>query len=218
MPYAIETSQKVQALVDAVIEDGEFDATPAQALRWLNGRQKQLTARSGCYRKTLSLGNTTSGQDTYTLPADVVRVLQVTVGSLPYPEMRHSDFALLEAHWEFLYGVGGIMGRDDSAAGNPQIRIAPVPGTEAQTLSIYAIMLSPDMALGDDTTLVVPPDYYEALVSAAIGTGSRGEARYDIAGTAESNFAASCQELTTATAKRFRPIGQQKARVRGYYR
>lgn len=213
MPYAVETSAKVQGLVDAVLEDGEFDATPAQALRWLNSRQKQMTARSACYRKTISLGSTVEGQAVYPIPADVVRVLQVTVGGFPYPEQRHGDFALLEKHFERLIGPGGIMARDDSGAGNEQIRIAPTPGNEPLALSIYAIMLSPDLSLTDDSTLVVPPDYYDALIAGAIGTGSRGEARYDIAGVAETAFAASCQELNVATRRKFHGPGPARIRV-----
>lgn len=207
------SGEQVQELVNGVIEDGEFDVTPAQALRWLNSRQKQMTARSACYRKTLSLGSTVQGQAVYAVPADVVRVLQVMVGEFPYPEVRHIDFAMLENGWEFLIGEGGVMARDDSGAGNAQIRISPTPGNEPQALSIYAIMLSPDLVLGDDTTLVVPPDYYDALIGAAIGTGSRGEARYDIAGVAESAFAASCQELNVATRRKFHGPGPARIRV-----
>jgi hypothetical protein len=213
MPFAVETSVKVQGLVNAVIEDGQFDVTPTQALRWLNSRQKQMTARSACYRKTLSLGNTVEGQATYAVPADVVRVLQVTVAEFPYPEVRHIDFTMIANGWEVLIGEGGVMARDDSGAGNAQIRISPTPGNESQPLSIYAIMLSPDLVLGDDTTLVVPPDYYDALIAGAIGTGSRGEARYDIAGTAETAFAASCEELNVATRRKFHGRGPARIRV-----
>lgn len=208
----------VAELVNAVIEDAEFDATPEQALRWLNTRQKKMTARSGCYRKTLALGNTVSGQAVYALPAGVVRVLQVTVGTFPYIEARHDDFARLGARWEIIWGEGGVVGRDDSASGVAQLHIAPTPGDAARSISVYAIMLAPDLMIGNDSTLVVPADYYDGLISGAIATGSeRTEARYDIAQAGEAKYDAACRELSTATARRFRPVGQQKARVSGYY-
>jgi hypothetical protein len=218
MPFVIETGEEVQALVNAVIEDGEFDATPAQALRWLSSRQKKMTARTACYCKTLSLGNTVAGQDTYSLPAEIVRVLQVTVGTFPLTQARHDDFAKLAAHWEILLGEGGIVGREDSAGGAAQLRIAPTPGDALSSIAVYAAMLSPGLVIGDDATLVIPADYYDALISGAIATGSeRTEARYDIAAQAEGKFDAACQELAAATTRRFRPVGQQKARVSGYW-
>lgn len=218
MPFVLETGEAVQGLVNAVIEDAEFDATPAQALRWLNTRQKKMTERSACYCKTFSLGNTVAGQDTYSIPAGIVRVLQVTVGDFPYLQARHDDFAKLAAAWEILLGEGGIVGREDSAGGSAQLRIAPVPGDALRTITVYAAVLSPDLILNDDSTLVIPSSYYDALISGAIATGSeRTEARYDVAAQAEAKFDAACQELAAMTTRRFRPVGQQKARVSGYY-
>lgn len=214
MTFVIETGQLVQGLVNAVIEDADFDATPEQALRWLTARQRTMSARSLCNRKTLNLGSTVSGQDIYGLPPGIIRVLEVSVGGLSYGEARHADFVGLLNAWSVICGPGGVAARQDTAMGTTQLRIFPAGGQEAQPISVYAVTLAPDLALADDSTLVVPPEYYEALVSGAIATGTgRGEARPDLASAFGTEFAEACQELKMATRRKFRRSGALQLRV-----
>lgn len=218
MTFVVETGEAVQRLVNAVIEDADFDATPAQALRWLNTRQQLMCERTLCYRKTLSLGNTVSGQDVYSLPAGVVRLLQVSVGGLTYEHATHGDFSALGNGFEWLVGEpgmsGGVAGREDSAAGTTQLRVFPVPGETPLAIAVYAAMIAPDLVVGEDNTLVIPPQFYDGLVEGAIATGSaRGEARTDLAAQFEEKYAAACQELKLATRVKFRRSGPAQIRV-----
>jgi len=218
MPFVVETGEAVQQLVNAVIEDADFDATPAQALRWLNTRQKLMCERTLCYRKTLSLGNTVEGQDVYSLPAGVVRLLQVTVGDVTYEQATHRDFSALAHGFEWLVGEpgvsGGVAAREDSPAGTTQLRVFPVPGETPLPIAVYAAMVTPDLVIGQDSTLVIPPQFYDGLVDGAIATGSgRGEARTDLAAQFEEKFTAACQELKLATRVKFRRSGPTQIRV-----
>ena len=218
MPFVVETGEAVQQLVNAVIEDADFDATPAQALRWLNTRQKLMCQRTLCYRKTLALGNTVEAQDTYTLAPGVVRLLGVTVGDITYEHATHSDFSALAHGFEWLVGepgmTGGVAGRDDTAAGTTQLRIFPVPGEAPLAIAVYAAMVSPDLVIGQDETLVIPAQFCDGLVDGAIATGSaRGEARTDLAAQFEEKFTAACQELKLATRLKFRRSGPAQIRV-----
>lgn len=220
MPFAVETATEVPALVNAVIEDADFDATPAQALRWLSERQQLMCARTLCYRKTLALGNTVAGQDVYALPPLIARLLQVTVGDVTYEHATHRDFSALSHGWEWLVGEpgmsGGVAAREDSGAGETQLRIFPAPpeGEAALAIAAYAAMISPPLALNDDTTLKIPSQYQPGLVDGAIATGSgRGEARTDLAAQFEEKFTAACNELKLATRLKFRRSGPAQIRV-----
>lgn len=214
--FALESGEAtVQELVDAVLEDAEFDATPAQALRWLTDRQRQMCARSLCYRATLNLGNTVQGQDIYPLPGGIIRILQVTVGDQVYDHARHSDFSNGAARWIWLSGPGGLAGREDLAAGVSQLRVFPIPaeGSEPQAIVAYAVMQAPALAIGEDSTIVVPLDYKTALIEGAIATGNRRESRHDLAQPCEEIFNTACNELKLATRRKFRTAGSLQLRT-----
>jgi hypothetical protein len=212
----------VAELVAAVLEDGEFDATEAQVLRWLNTRHKQMCARSGCYRKTVNLGPLVAGQVLYAVPAEVLEILEVRVGDYVYGKARHNDFAEGEQGWVWLSGPGGIAGRDDDEEGQQHLRIFPAPksgvlpelGTD---VVVYGKCQPPQLILGEDENIKITDDYVDALVSGAIATGMlRVESRPDLASTHEALFDAACSELRIATNKKFRGSGPAQIRVVGY--
>lgn len=211
----------VAELVQQVLEDGQFDATSAQALRWLNVRHKQMCARARNYRKALNLGPTVAGQDVYSIPAAVVEILQVTVGSYVYGAARHTDFAEGATGYLWLGGIGGIAGRDDTASGEPVLKLFPIPTSGAvpeagAALTVLAAVTPPELAEGDDTTLKIPAEYTDALVAGAIATGLRRmEHRADLATTHEQIFTEGCTELLRATNRRFRGSGPALIRVQG---
>lgn len=212
----------VAGLVAGVLEDGQFDATPAQALKWLNTRHRQMCARARCYRQMLSLGATVEGQLGYPVPPRVVEVLQVTVGGMVYGAARHTDFAEGERGWIWLGGgEGGIAGREDAASGQQMLRLYPAPlagraPEPGEDVELYAAVQPPALVVGSDATLVVPDDYLDALVSGAIATGMlRVEARQDLAAPHEQIFTTGCEELLRATNRRYRGAGPARIRLLG---
>lgn len=212
----------VLELVEAVLEDGQFDATQAQVLRWLNTRHKQIVVRARSFRKQLSLGKTVAGQASYVLPAGIVEILQVTVGGYVYGQARHNDFAEGELGYIWLGGgMGGIAGRDDTAAGEPQLRIFPAPkaGLSPEPggdISVYAAVEPPQLVVGEDASIKIPDEYTDALVSGAIATGMlRVESRPDLAAQHEAIFEKGCGELLRVVNRRFRGTGPARIRVMG---
>lgn len=214
-------STTVAELVAAVIEDGQFDATEAQVLRWLTVRQRQMCARAGSYRKAITLGTTTVGVDSYAVPAEVVEILQLTVGGYVYGVARHQDFARGERGWLLLSGEGGVAGRDDTAGGEQRLKLFPTPaeGTSPEPgaeVVAYCVCLPPDIATGQDATIVIPGDYVDALVAGAISTGMlRSEDRVDLASANEQIFQGGCRELIRATNRRYRGSEPPTLRVVG---
>ena len=214
-------ADSVAQLVAQVLEEGQLDASETQALRWLTVRQRQLCRRSKWYRKTLSVGPTLVGVATYALPEEVVEILYVEIDSKPYGHLRHQDPAEGALGWLWLGGTGGIAGRQDSSAGAQQLWIFPTPivggPLEAgKPISLWAVCRPPDLSATDNTTLVVPGEYMDALVSGAIATGLlRTEDRPDLAANHEQTFTAACAELTQQSNRRFRGVGPAQIRVVG---
>jgi hypothetical protein len=211
----------VAQLVAQVLEEGQFDATNAQALRWLTVRQRQLCRRSKWYRKTLSIGPTVDGQASYALPAEVVEILMVEVDGYVYGHMRHQDPSEAAKGWIWLGGSGGIAGRQDSSAGEQQLWIFPTPYAggslePGKAVSVYAVVRPPDLVEGDDTTLVIPGEYMDALVEGAIATAMlRTEDRPDLAAGHEQIFTTACGELSQQSNRRYRGVGPAQIRVVG---
>lgn len=214
-------SDTVAQLVEQVIDEGQFDASNAQALRWLTVRQRQMCRRSKWYRKTLSVGPTADGQATYTLPDEVVEVLMVLVDGKVYGHLRMQDPPEGALGWVWLGGTGGIAGRADSDSGEQQLQLFPAPLAGGQLepgkpISVYAVCRPPDLSEANDATLVIPGEYMDALVSGAIATGMlRTEDRPDLAGNHETVFVNACGELAQQSNRRFRGVGPAQIRVVG---
>jgi hypothetical protein len=211
----------VAELVASVLEDGQMDATEPQVLRWLNTRHRQMCARSRCYRQALEIGNTKEGQVSYSLPAGIVEILQVTVGGYVYGTARHNDFAEGELGYVWLSGVGGVAGREDSAQGVSSLRLfpAPKPGVQPEPgtpIVVYAAMQPPVLAVGEDGAIQIGDDYVDALVAGALATAMlRVESRPDLAANYEQIFTTGCNELLRQTNRKFRGTGPALIRVRG---
>lgn len=210
----------VASLVANVLAEGNFDATEAQALQWLSRRQRQMCARSRCYRKKLSIGPTVSEQQDYAVPAEVVEIREVLVNGLTYGTGRHVDLAQGAQGWLWLDGLawngGGIAMRDDDAEGTRKIALFPTPTEAGLEVVLIAVCLPPDLAVGQDTTIKVPLDFMDALVAGAIATGLRRiESRPDLAVPFETEFTNGCSELMMQTNRRFRGAGAAQIRVQG---
>lgn len=208
----------VSQLVSDVLTEGSFDADSSQALKWLNRRHRKMVARSRCYRKTTEIGPTVASQRDYAIPADVVEILEVTVAGMPAGRARHVDLALGALSYVILSGDGRVLAPEESATGAAEIGLYPSPDTAGQSIQMRAAFLPPDLATGDDTTLKIPQDFTETLVSGAIAWGLRvapGDFRADLAQSFEQEFNDGCEELRRQVARRYRATGPSQIRVQG---
>ncbi len=217
-----DSAATIAGLVEAVKEDGQFDASEAQVLRWLDERHRRMVAESKCYRQQLEIGKLVSGQALYVVPPTIIEIMQVTVGGYVYGAARHSDFAEGELGYIWLGGTGGIAGRDDSGSGESLLRIFPAPSSTGGTpavgsaIMVYAAMQPPPLQAGQDSAIKVGDDYLSALVSGAIATGMlRMESRPDLAQPHETVFADGVAKLVRATNRRYRGTGPALIRVVG---
>src|SRR5215472_9700364 len=106
-------SRTVKELVEAVLTEGNFDATESQVLSWLNTRHELMCARTKCYRRKIQIGPTVAEQNGYPLPPEVMEIREVQVQSstttppglgVPYGAGRHIDLAEGALHYIWLGG------------------------------------------------------------------------------------------------------------------
>lgn len=208
----------VQQLVTDVLTEGSFDATSDQALRWLNRRHRSMVARSRCYRKTVNIGPTVANQRDYALGSDVVEIFEVTVNGMPAGRARHVDLALGALSYVILSGDGRVLAPEEDATGGAEIGFYPTPDTAGQTINVRAAFMPADLSTSDDTTLKVPADFYDPLVSGALATAlsrAPGDFRPDLADRHEQAFTAACEELRRRVNRRYRATGPSQIRVVG---
>jgi hypothetical protein len=210
----------VSQLVTDITAEGAFDADPAQVLRWLDRRHKQMCARAGAFRKTASAGVTVAGQQSYAVPAGLLEALEVTVGGVTYTRGRHTDIASGDAL--VLGGTGGIFLDTADSAGVQQVALFPVPSDPGDAISVYGLYAAPDLATtpgaGVITSVLVDDDAVEGLLHGVFATAlSRpGEARWDLAQAHEASFETACLEFKRRVTRRLRGSGPSQIRVIGY--
>lgn len=207
-------AERVPALIAAVLKEGDFDVDEPTALRWLSDAHRLMVKRSECYRRRISLGETVASQGSYSLPEEVVEVIEVLVGGLPYGRGRHSDIAAWAQGWLMMSGIGGIAVEDESSGGAYELALVPPPIEGGAPIEVYAVCRAPALLATDDTTLKVPPEYDPALIAGAFSTGlARDEGRSDLAAGWRAEFEAGCVELRREVTKRNAP---RRARVSGF--
>jgi hypothetical protein len=200
----------VQELVDAVLQEGQFDATQAQALRWLSTRQQKMVTRARALRKSTTI-QTMAGQQEYLLPEGIVQIMEVRVDGVVYGRALHSDignsFIVLE-------GEGGVVAPEEESGGELSIALIPTPTTGGKDIVVRASMTPPELDVGDNNTLKVPLEHQDALISGAIATAlQRLESRPDLAQSYETQFADACEEWRQQISRRYRGTGPARIRL-----
>jgi hypothetical protein len=210
-------AETVQQLVTDVIEEGQFDVSPARALRALNLRHRKMVVRSRCWRKTVSIGPTVAGQRGYAVPEEVIDIAEVTVNGQLYGNARHDDFVRGANGFLTLSGPGGVMARDDDEGGVELLGLIPTPEEAGLEILVLGPCRPADLDLEDDTTLKIPEDFIEQLVDGAIALLMRRmESRADLAQTFEQTFSDACEELRRQVERKYRGSGPQQIRVQGF--
>jgi hypothetical protein len=207
----------VQGLIDQVKSEAQFDVTDAQALTWLDRRHKKMVVRARAYRKTATIaGGTVASQRDYALPSDLVEVLEVNVGGIPYGHSTHTDLSYGAQGWVVLSGIGGVVASEEDASGGPEIALYPTPTTSAQPILVRGIFRPSSLAVGNDSTIVVPDEFLDSLVSGAIATGlERQEYRPDLAQSFEQDYSDACEEWRRQVRRRYRGAGPSTIRIVG---
>ena len=206
----------VQGLIDQVVTEAQFDVTNDAALAWLDRRHKKMVVRARAYRKSVSVGPTVSGTSDYLLPTDLVEVLEVNVGGLPYGRGTHTDLSYGAQGWLVLDGIGGIISSEENASGGAEIALYPTPTSSGSTITVRGVFRPATLTVGVDTTILVPDEFLDSLVSGAIATGlARQEYRPDLAQSFEQDYEAACEEWRRQLRRRYRGAGPTPIRIRG---
>lgn len=207
----------VQGLIDQVKTEAQFDVDDSAALNWLDRRHKVMVIRARAYRKTVSIsGGTVANQSDYALPSDLVEIEQVTVDGMPYGQAMHTDLAYGAQGWIMLSGIGGVVASEEDATGGPEIALYPTPTDVGKVIQVRGIFRPSDLVVGTDSTIRVPDEFLDALVSGAIATGlNRQEYRPDLAQTFEQDFSNACEEWRRQVRRRYRGAGPATIRIRG---
>ena len=202
---------RVAAMVDAVMNEGNFDITEAQALRWLTRAHRRMCSRANCIRRRIDIGPA-DDRDSYDLPAEVVQLREVLVGGEPYGTGIHADVAVGQY---LLIDGPGVTAEDATPGGAAQLVLipAPAPGVSIQ---VFAYCRAEPLVVGDDTTLGIPEEFDQDVIAGAVAWGLQFEAmRPDLAPEFWTQFNEGCTELLKSTRRRFRGPGPTQIRVQG---
>lgn len=171
-----------------VQEQGNFDVSPARAGEWVNEVHQRVLAESKFVVKEMVLGTTVAAQAEYDLDTGVVDVellwLEESDGPVPYDPASVRQIMDLRGGYASLAGTGGVVARDFSSSGTPQIRLYPAPETADVDIKGFVAVV-PD-ELEDDDPLLVPVQLRGDMLDAVIALGMRRmEQRHDLAATFE---------------------------------
>lgn len=209
-------AETVQGVVDAIVQEANFDVTNATALTWLNRRHRTMVVRARALKETISAGSTVIGQADYTLPAGVVEVYEFDVGGIPFTRGRRTDIASNAQGLLWLYapnGAGLIAANADST-GAAKFTITPVP-TSVLAISLFAAMQPADLDTAVDATLLVPSRFVEGLIAGGMATGYYREGQVQLAQVQEQRFDAACEEWRLDVRKQMRGSGPVQIRIVG---
>ncbi len=143
-----------------------LDLDPAQRDALINEGHREIATRSEWYRAEIELGPTVAAQVAYTLPSDVYRVLNLTVGGLRYEPASRTQITRINQDERFLL-VDGLWWQSYSATNVHQISLYPTPGA-AVAVNALVIERPPLMTLPTDVP-VVPEEFRQAIADYAAG-------------------------------------------------
>jgi hypothetical protein len=203
--------ETARQLVQDILTEGSFDASEAQALRWLDRRHKRMVARSRCYRGSHSV-TWPSGAGAlvpfFTLPTDVTEVISLTVDGVMWMAGRPGDRSATVTDGGVFVPVASSQGQ----FGGYRLELNPVP-EPGQFVQAEVVRMPPGLTI--DGVLQVDADFFDDLVAGALATALArpNEARPDLARAYEQQFADGCEELRRRVNRRYRGAGPARIRV-----
>lgn len=208
--------ENVSDLVAEVIAQGAFDAVTGDVLKWFNRRHKEMVNAARGYRKTLTIGTTVAGTQTYNVPAGVVELTDITVAGISWGHGRLTDIAAGANGWLWLDAQGGLIVGSASSGGASQIALVPAPSTTGDAIMApNAAVSPPDLVIDNSVPLVIDDDMIEGLMAGVFATalGRPNEARPDLAGAQLAIFEQKKAEYSRRVARRLRGAGPSRIRI-----
>lgn len=155
-------------LRDSLDELAGLDLTDAQRDALLNEGHRELATRSEWYRAEIELGPTVADQEDYALPADLHRILNLSVAGLRFePSDRLTVDRLRDSTLYLNPMLDGVWWLSWSAANARQVSLYPAP---AGGLEISALVIErPALMSADADEPVVPSEYRQAIADYASG-------------------------------------------------
>jgi hypothetical protein len=183
----------------------QFDCSQARAVEVANHRLDELLTRSEALDYVKSLGNTTSGTDTYTLTASISKLKQIradyTAGTVLYEAAPGGIRMLWDLDVGNLYANSNeayfaVLPNTDDDATTASVRLYPVPAQSAIALTGRYVGLPADLTYVSATALPIPLDTHEALLAGCRAEFyRRDEDNPGLAATEEQAFAAGVTAL-----------------------
>jgi hypothetical protein len=213
-------AETVSGLVSAIVDEASFDVTSAQALAWLNRRWRSMLGRARAYRKTITIGSTTSGTAFYAV-AGVLELYELEVAGVPYGPARRPDvYSNSQSRLTWSYqGEVGLFVADASSAAVKGVTLIPTPTSTGLAITGFAATEPPDLTNDGtgDALLAAQLDgeFVEALIDGAMAIGYRREGNIGLARDNDAVFDAACGEFLRITKRRYRGPGATQIRVEG---
>lgn len=207
----------VQGLVDNVLTEGRFDATPAQALNWINRKWRLMVSEARAYRKVVSVGTTSAGVSFY--PFSPIEAYSFEVAGVPYGKaLRRDVYENLQGRLIWT-GDGGLIVSDADDTGARGITLIPTPSEDGLAVTSFAAVMPADLTLDTDgdalLAAVLEGDFHDELVAGALGTAMKrfeGE-RVAEADSYDAEFLRGVDRLRLRTRRRFRGAGPTQIRL-----
>lgn len=199
-----------------------FDVSQQRAVDVANERLSDMVARSTALRAVVSLGTTVSGQASYSLASNVVKILkaeaQFTAGTVEYDSV-----ATLEDLWEVAAGRSVINGAvitieadSDALMTTDNFRVYPAPSEAGIAVTGLVALRPATLTYGTATALPIPVDHHRRLLAGCKAELSDEEERQDAAAKWEQEFEQGVKLLEAAVNKRGAGSGGTRIRVSGY--
>jgi hypothetical protein len=166
------------SLIDAVINEGGFDATTGAVSRatvgsWINDAYRQLAAETNFLKALVSLGETVAGTSQYAIPENVLDVRRITVNGVPFIRVGVEQIFDARAFGGRVLGdAGGTFSPGYATTGARVIEVYPTPDTSGYAIDALATVAGVGMVSETDTP-AIPEDFHPALKAKAIAMGLR---------------------------------------------
>lgn len=219
----------VSDLVAEIQGAGGFDVTATDALTVLDRRHKQMCRRARWHRKTTTVAATTATDATYSTiaPVGLVEAFAVQAarsGSvIGFQRTREGDRGAIMGGTLRMLNAAGVFlenDEDDPSDTTPDTSLVLYPALDDATVVTVRGAFEPPTLTTSEATgafIRVPVDFHDGLLQGVYASilNRPGEARPDLAATAESAFAAACAELRDLADRRYRTRGPKQVRIGG---
>jgi hypothetical protein len=194
----------------------QFDVDTSTADGWANEAYKQAAADAKWFVETVTIGSTTSGQASYSIPAGVIQLDSLFVGGVEYSRVGEFDLTDVASSNAFLSAPGGIYAQSYSASGDDQVSLLPTPDTSTAGRAITGKGVFIPSSLTSGSSPVFPEDLHPLILEGALQIAyEREDERPDMAAAHAAKYQDGIRRLRARRLSRVRGRGPYRARVAG---